>query len=116
MRNPGDRVAGGGIADIEHLAGAGLDLPAVDKVAVDFDFDGGMFGGDIHRSLPSTITALRFSAGSTRFSVCAICALMMRAAVRPSRRCIASIRATCSATNCVGSWPFTLPPLTPPSA
>ena len=54
---------------------------------------------NVHASLPSTMTALRLSAGSTRFSVCAICALMMRAAVRPSRRCIASISATCSATS-----------------
>ena len=60
------------------------------------------FGWNVHASLPSTITALRFSAGSTRFSVAPICALMMRAAARPSRRCIASISATCSATSFVG--------------
>ena len=45
IRNPRDHVAGGGIADVEHLAGAGLDLAAVDKIAVDFDFDGGCLAG-----------------------------------------------------------------------
>src|SRR6202011_5740580 len=112
IRDPRDHIAGGGIADIEHLAGTGLDLAAVDEIAVDFDGGHGWLGGNIQTSLPSTMTALRLSAGSTRFSVWLMCVLMMRAAALPSRRCIASIRATCSATSCVGSWPRTLATLT----
>jgi len=50
IRNPRDHVAGCGIADVQHLAGAGLDLAAVDEIAVDFD---GWFGGNIQTPLPS---------------------------------------------------------------
>ena len=43
IRNPRDHVAGGGIADVEHLAGACFDLAAVDEIAVDLDVDGAGF-------------------------------------------------------------------------
>src|SRR5262249_27288274 len=89
VRNLCDHVAGRGIADVEHLAVTGLDLAAVDEITVDLDVDG--FGGNVHASLISITMALRLSAGSTRFSVAPICALMMRAAERRSRFCIASI-------------------------
>src|SRR5205085_7722874 len=111
LRHPCDDVAGGGIADVEHLARARLDLASVDKIAVQLDVDRSVFR-NVQACLPSTITALRFSAGSTRFSVCMMCALMIRTAPRLSRRCIASIKATCSATSCAGSWPLTLATLT----
>ena len=39
IRNPRDHVAGCGIADIEHFAGACFDLAAVDEIAVDLDVD-----------------------------------------------------------------------------
>src|SRR6202012_4051619 len=112
IRNSCDHVAGGRVTDVKHLAITGLDLAAVDKIAVNFDISGGRFCGDIHGFLPSTITALRFNAGSTRFSVCATWVLMMPRAVLISRRCIASISATCSATSCAGSCPLTLARLT----
>ena len=53
----------------EHVAAPGLDLPAVDEIAVNLDLDGSGVGGNVHASLASTMTALRLSAGSTRFSV-----------------------------------------------
>jgi hypothetical protein len=40
IRNPRDHVAGGGIADVEQRVVAGLDLAAVDEIAVDFDVGG----------------------------------------------------------------------------
>jgi hypothetical protein len=43
IRNPRDHSAGGGIADIQHLAASCFDLAAIDKVAVDFDVDGRWF-------------------------------------------------------------------------
>ncbi len=43
IRNPRDHSAGGGIADIQHLALACFDLAAINKVAVDFDVDGRWF-------------------------------------------------------------------------
>src|SRR5205823_6497068 len=112
IRNPRDHVAGGGVAHVQHRAGAGLDLAAIDEVAVDLDLDRTLLRGNVHASLPSIITALRFSAGSTRFSVCVMWALMIRAAPRPSRRCMASISATCSATSLAGSCPLRLATLT----
>src|SRR5262249_47422728 len=70
VRDAGDHVAGRGIADVEHLAIAGLDLAAIDEVAVDFDVDRRRLGWNVHGTLSSTtMTALRLSAGSTRFSV-----------------------------------------------
>src|SRR6476646_12241026 len=51
IRNARDDVAGGGIANIEHLTAAGFDFAAIDKVAVDLDL--GWFGGNIQTSLPS---------------------------------------------------------------
>ena len=41
IRNSRDHVAGGGIADVEHLAATSLDLAAVDEIAVDLDLGGG---------------------------------------------------------------------------
>src|SRR5580704_13547303 len=112
VRDLCDHLAGGGIADVEHLATAGLDLAAVDIVAVHLDVAGRGSCRNVHASLPSTMTALRFSAGNTRLSVWVIWALMMRAALRRSRHCIASIRATCSATSSAGLWSPTLVTLT----
>src|SRR5262249_47347186 len=108
--NARDHVAGCRIADVEHLAIARFDLGPVDEIAMDLDVDG--FGWNIHGIHPSTMTALRFNAGSTRFSVAPMCALIRRAAVRRSRFCIASISAICSATSFFGSCPLRLVTLT----
>jgi hypothetical protein len=38
IRDLCNHVAGCGIADVEHRTIAGLDLAAIDEIAVDFDF------------------------------------------------------------------------------